>query len=127
MKIWCRESMFNLWGETGNLVALFSFILNIFTHFVYCCSGEFLYLLSPRKRFLFHLPTLLVTTCKHVAVDSWIRESMIAPNMGIYISFKVFRYCTTIGKILVKLHIHWPKMFYQYSIFFYGSKESPVL
>ena len=108
IKIWCREGMFTIQGEIKNLIDLYYFIMNICTHFSYYCCGVFL-LRGISKTFFHHFPTFPVNPCQHVAFDWLIRVAMITLNMSINIIFENFRYCIIIGRILIKINIHWLK------------------
>ena len=110
--------MFITWGEIKNLINFISFILNIYTVFSFCCCGAFLYLHSTRKTLLCDFPTCPINPCQHVVLYLIIRLAMITLNMIINISYKTFGYCTTIGRILIKINIHCPKFFINVVLYF---------
>ena len=105
--------MFTIWGES---------------FFIFCVLLLWgISLLAQHQENIFHhLRNFLVNICQHVAFGCKIRESKIKLNMCINISFKHLRYFIAIGKILIKINIYQPKMFYQVSILFQTSKQSQI-
>ena len=62
--------------------------------------------------------TFPINPCQNVVFDLIIRVAMITLNMRINISYKTFGNCTTIGRILIKIKIHWPKIFINVVLYF---------
>ena len=84
------------------------------------------YLICIRKTFFRHLPTFPINKCEHFIFDWRISVTMITLNISINICFKIFRYCTTIGRILIKINIYiYPQCFINAAFSFSWVNKDP--
>ena len=112
IKIWCRKDIFIFLGDIKTLIALFSFILKYLHVLHTVVLGNLINFSASGKP-----PTLQINPCHHYALECWIMVSMTALNMGIHIGSKHFVYCTSTGRICIKINEHWSKMSSQCIIF----------
>ena len=110
-----KRYVYYLAGNKILIIFIYIF-LNICPLFAYCCFWGFLYLLCSTKKDFHHLPTFLINSCAHFLFSWRISATMFTLNTSINMYLKTSRYCITIGKIVIKINIQCPKIFYQCSI-----------